>query len=190
MLDIANGTSVGGFNEPSGWVQRWSHLVPAGAPVLDVACGPGRHLRWFRALGHPVTGIDRDPLAVQAAAFGDEVIEADIENGPWPLAGRTFGGVVVTNYLWRPLLSTIIQSVEPGGVLLYETFASGNETVGRPARPEFLLQPGELLTACATLQVVAYENGFLDTPARFVQRIAAVRMPEQAAPPARHPLHL
>ena len=105
-------------------------------------------------------------------------------------AGRTFGGVVVTNYLWRPLLSTIIQSVEPGGVLLYETFAIGNETVGRPARPEFLLQPGELLTACATLQVVAYENGFLDTPARFVQRIAAVRMPEQAAPPARHPLHL
>lgn len=188
MINIANSTIPAGA--PSAWVQRWSHLVPAGAAVLDVACGAGRHLRWFHALGHPVTGIDRDPPAVQAAALVGEAIEADIENGPWPLAGRPFGGVVVTNYLWRPLLSTIIQSVEPGGVLLYETFAIGNETVGRPARPEFLLQPGELLTACATLQVVAYENGFLDTPARFVQRIAAVRMPEQAAPPTRHPLHL
>jgi SAM-dependent methyltransferase len=177
-----------GTEAPSEWVRRWSHLVPSGAPVLDVACGAGRHLRWFQALGHPVTGIDRDPLAVQAAAQAGEAIEADIENDPWPLAGRTFGAVVVTNYLWRPLLPTIVDSVAPGGVLLYETFACGNETVGRPARPDFLLRPGELLSACTPLRVVAYEDGFLDGPARFVQRITAVRVAEDGLSPARHPL--
>ncbi|MBL8366178.1 MAG: class I SAM-dependent methyltransferase [Comamonas sp.] len=188
MNFIATPFPARGPDAPSEWVRRWSHLVPSGAPVLDVACGAGRHLRWFQALGHPVTGIDRDPLAVQAAAQAGEAIEADIENGPWPLAGRTFGAVVVTHYLWRPLLPAIVQCVAPGGVLLYETFAQGNETVGRPARPDFLLRPGELLGACAGLRVVAYEDGFLDDPARFVQRIAAVRVPTDGPSPARHPL--
>ncbi len=181
-------SSARGTEAPSEWVRRWSHLVPLGAAVLDVACGAGRHLRWFHGRGHAVTGIDRDPLAVQAAAAVGEAIAADIENGPWPLEGRAFGAVVVTNYLWRPLLPTIVHSVAPGGVLLYETFASGNETVGRPARPDFLLRPGELLTACAALRVVAYEDGFLDAPARFVQRITAVRVAEDGLSPARHPL--
>ena len=188
MNFIATPFPARGPDAPSEWVRRWSHLVPSGAPVLDVACGAGRHLRWFQALGHPVTGIDRDPLAVQAAAQAGEAIEADIENDPWPLAGRTFGAVVVTHYLWRPLLPAIVQCVAPGGVLLYETFAQGNETVGRPARPDFLLRPGELLGACAGLRVVAYEDGFLDDPARFVQRIAAVRVPTDGPSPARHPL--
>ena len=111
---------------------------------------------------------------------------ADIENGPWPLAGRQFGAVVVTNYLWRPLLPTIVDSVAAGGVLVYETFALGNETVGRPARPEFLLAPGELLRACQGLRVVAYEDGFLDEPARFVQRITAVRELPPPGGPSRH----
>ena len=172
----------------SDWVRRWSHLVPPQAPVLDVACGRGRHLHWFQRLGHPVTGIDRNPEVVQAAATLGEAIAADLENAPWPLPGRLFGAVVVTNYLWRPLLPTLVQSLAPGGVLLYETFASGNETVGRPARADFLLQPGELLTACASLQVVAYEDGFLDRPARFVQRIAAVRETPHPEAPTRHRL--
>ncbi len=176
------------LDNASEWVRRWSHLVPPQAPVLDVACGQGRHLRWFHTLGHPVTGIDRNPQAIDAAATVGEAIAADLESGPWPLPGRLFGAVVVTNYLWRPLLPMLVQSLAPGGVLLYETFACGNETVGRPARADFLLQPGELLTACASLQVVAYENGFLDPPARFVQRIAAVRMPPSGVSPARHPL--
>ena len=188
MNFIATPFPARGPDAPSEWVRRWSHLVPPGAAVLDVACGAGRHLRWFQARGHAVTGIDRDPLAVQAAAEVGEAIAADIEHGPWPLAGRTFGAVVVTNYLWRPLLPTIVDSVAPGGVLLYETFAQGNETVGRPARPDFLLRPGELLGACAGLRVVAYEDGFLDDPARFVQRIAAVRVPTDGPSPARHPL--
>jgi len=160
---------------PSPWVVRWSHLVPPGAPVLDVACGHGRHLRWFAGRGHPVTGVDRSAEAIAAAAGLGELVEADIENGPWPFPGRAFGAVVVTNYLWRPLLPAIVGSVAPGGVLIYETFAAGNETVGKPSRPDFLLRPGELLAACPGLHVVAFEDGFLDSPARFVQRIAAVR---------------
>lgn len=116
-----------------------------------------------------------------------EAVLADIENGPWPFAGRIFDAVVVTNYLWRTLLPVIVHSLAPGGVLLYETFAIGNETVGKPSRPDFLLQHGELLTACAGLHVVAYEDGFLATPPRFVQRIAAVR-PAQADEPGRYRL--
>jgi SAM-dependent methyltransferase len=145
--------------------------------VLDVACGSGRHLQWFAAHGHPVVGVDRDIAAARAQVPAAELVQADVENGDWPLlteAGpRRFGAVVVTNYLWRPLLPVLLQSLAPGGLLLYETFAVGNETVGRPARPDFLLRPGELLSFCADLQVVAYENGFLADPQRFVQRIAA-----------------
>ncbi|HSW18512.1 MAG TPA: class I SAM-dependent methyltransferase [Ramlibacter sp.] len=164
-----------GTEEASSWIKRWSHLVPVGAPVLDVACGAGRHMRWFAARGHPVTGVDRSAEAISAVAGIGEAVQADIENGPWPFVGQSFGAVVVTNYLWRALLPSIVASVQPGGALLYETFAAGNETVGKPSRPDFLLQPGELLAACSGLRVVAYEDGFLDAPERFVQRIVAVR---------------
>jgi SAM-dependent methyltransferase len=164
-----------GTEEASPWVQRWSHLVPANGSVLDVACGAGRHMRWFAARGHAVTGVDRSPEAIEAVKNLGEAVLADIENGPWPFAGRIFDAVIVTNYLWRPLLPAIAASVAAGGVLIYETFAAGNETVGKPSRPDFLLQPGELLRACADLRVVAYEDGFLDEPPRHVQRIAGVR---------------
>jgi SAM-dependent methyltransferase len=164
--------------EPSAWIERWSHLAPPRGTVLDVACGYGRHMRWFAGRGHPVTGVDRAPDAIAAAsAFGDAVL-ADLENGPWPFAGRQFDAVIVTNYLWRTLLPVMASSVAPGGVLLYETFAAGNETVGKPSRPDFLLAPGELLGAFDALRVVAYENGFLDEPQRYVQRIAAIRPKE------------
>jgi hypothetical protein len=169
------GSAMHGTEPPSPWVQRWSPLVAPGGTVLDVACGWGRHMRWFAGLGHPVVGVDRSRDAIDAVKALGEAVCADIENGPWPFAGRTFAGVVVTHYLWRPLLATIAQSVGAGGVLVYETFAAGNETVGKPSRPDFLLQPGELLAACAGFRVVAYEDGFLDAPERFVQRIAAVR---------------
>ncbi|MCJ0762681.1 class I SAM-dependent methyltransferase [Variovorax terrae] len=177
-----------GSEAPSAWVRRWSHLVPAHGTVLDVACGLGRHMRWFAQHGHPVVGVDRSPQAIEAVAPLGQALLVDIEGGPWPLAGRRFEGVVVTNYLWRPLLPVIAASVAPGGVLLYETFAAGNETVGKPARPDFLLRPGELLQACQGLRVVAYEDGFLEAPARFVQRIAAVREGPAGEPPARHRL--
>jgi SAM-dependent methyltransferase len=160
-------------------VQRWSHLVPVQGQVLDVASGFGRHLQWFAQRGHPVTGIDRNEQAVAATRQWGEVLLADIENHPWPLLQngqpRQFAAVVVTNYLWRPLLPTLLHSLAIGGVLLYETFAQGNEDYGKPSRPEFLLQPGELLQHCAGLHVVAYETGFEAVPARVVQRIAAIR---------------
>lgn len=179
--------TVHGSGEASAWVQRWSHLVPPGATVLDVACGAGRHMRWFAARGHATTGVDRSADALAAAGPAGEVVLADIENGPWPFEGRSFGAVVVTHYLWRALMPAIVAAVAPGGVLLYETFGAGNETVGKPSRPDFLLRPGELLDSCDGLRVVAYEDGFMDGPARFIQRIAAVRE-QPGLPPARYPL--
>ena len=173
---------------PSAWVQRWSHLVPAGARVLDVACGSGRHVRWFVQRGCLVTGVDRDTAATQLLRASAEIIDADIEAGPWPLGGRQFDAVVVTNYLWRPRLADVITCVAPQGVLLYETFAAGNETVGKPSNPNFLLRPGELLAAASDLRVVAYEDGFERPPERFVQRIVAVRALAGSAGPARFDL--
>ncbi|HZQ79507.1 MAG TPA: methyltransferase domain-containing protein [Acidimicrobiia bacterium] len=165
---------------PSDWVTRFALLVPAGEPVLDVACGGGRHTRFFRGRGHPVTAVDRDTsgLADLAGDPGLELVEADLEAGDAvPFAGRTFGAVVVTNYLHRPILGEIVAAVAGGGVLLYETFALGQERFGRPQNPAFLLRPGELLEAVrGVLRVAAYEDLVLGDPEpRAVQRIAAVR---------------
>lgn len=174
--------SSGGPGAPSPWVQRWSHLVPDRGVVLDVACGNGRHARWFYERNHPVVLVDRSQAAIESIAIpaqACEAVVADIENGPWPFAGRQFDAVVVTNYLWHPLLPTLLDSLAPGGVLIYETFTQGNETVGKPSRPDFLLCPGELLEVCRGLRVVAFEDGFQEHPQgllpRFIQRIAAVR---------------
>lgn len=183
-----------GTEPPSAWVQRWSHLIAPHGHVLDIACGHGRHMRWFASRGHAVTGVDRSAEAIAAVAPLGEAVVADIENAPWPLMRdgqvRTFDAVIVTHYLWRPLFELMAQSLAPDGVLIYETFSTGNETVGKPSRPDFLLQSGELLRAFADLQPIAYEEGFLAQPARFVQRLAAVRaMPAGAGqPPKRYPL--
>lgn len=171
-----------GSEKPSAWLLRWAHWLQAHSQVLDVACGAGRHMQCLTALGHSVTGVDRDPEALaKAQAFGS-VVQADIENDPWPFAGHAFDAVVVTNYLWRPLLPVLVQCVAPGGLLIYETFATGNERVGKPSRPDFLLQPGELLQATQGLRTLAYEDGFESLPDRFVQRIACVRERTESGP--------
>lgn len=152
--------------------------MPAQARVLDIACGSGRHVRALHALGHSVTGVDRNAEALAPLQALGDMHCADIEDGPWPLAGRQFDAVVVTHYLWRPLLPTVLASVAPGGLLLYETFAHGNAQFGGPARPDFLLNEGELLTTCAGWHVVAYEHGLRPEPQRVIQRIAAIK-PQQ-----------
>jgi SAM-dependent methyltransferase len=162
---------------PSAWVVRWLSLLPTGGSVLDVAAGGGRHTRVLADRGHRVTAVDRETAALEdlEGRAGVEVVTADLEAAPWPFAERRFDAVVVTNYLHRPLLPTLVSSVAPGGVLLYETFACGHERHGRPSNPAWLLRSGELLeTVRGELRVIAYEDVELPRPA-CVQRIVAVR---------------
>jgi SAM-dependent methyltransferase len=167
-------------SDVSPWIQRFAGLVPAAGRVLDIACGGGRHTRFFLGRGHTVTVVDRDTSGVKDLQDnpGVEILEYDLEAGaPWPFAGRTFEGVVVTNYLWRPILPDVVAAVAPGGALLYETFARGQEQFGHPHNPDFLLTPGELLDAVReVLRVAAYEDLIIEEPdLKAVQRIAAVR---------------
>lgn len=163
---------------PSAWVERFAPLIPVNGSVLDLACGCGRHSRHLASLGLRVTAVDRDPEAIAALQGTPNVTTAiaDLEDGPWPYADHRFDAVVVTNYLWRPLLSLVLDVLDPGGVLLYETFAVGNERFGRPSNPDFLLRPGELLELVrGRLTVIAYEDLCVQVPkpAR-VQRICAI----------------
>ncbi|VVE07646.1 SAM-dependent methyltransferase [Pandoraea communis] len=181
MTDAGVPGMMHGVGAPSPWLVRWTHLIPSGARVLDLACGHGRHARWLAARGAQVTAVDRDEVALATMSMLANVttLAADLEGAPWPLAeGATFDAVVVTNYLHRPLLSHIAASVAPGGVLIYETFAQGNERYGKPSNPLFLLAPGELLDTARTadLRVVAFEDVTLPAPrAACVQRLCATR---------------
>ena len=151
---------------------RWAPLIPKGR-VLDLACGGGRHARILLEQGHDVTAVDREPQSIPGVRF----LQADLEDGsPWPLPGERFQGVVVTNYLHRPLFPVLADSLAPGGVLLYETFMLGNERYGKPSNPAFLLRPGELWQAFAGLHIVAFEQSTVaePNPAR-IQRLCAVR---------------
>ena len=178
---------------PSDWIVRWTPLLPPGAQVLDVACGHGRHVHWLAAAGHSIMAIDRDTALLAPLASLATTLLADLEADPWPLPGRTFDAVIVTNYLWRALFPALKAAVAPGGLLIYETFAQAHAALGRPRRPEFLLRPGELLdllrdgdgrssTAASSSEgwhVIAFEEGRLpargEAPEREVQRIVARR---------------
>ena len=156
----------------SAWVVRWATLVQRG-PVLDVACGAGRHAIFFAERGFEVFAVDRDPQTIPGVRF----VRADLEHGSaWPFPGKRFAALVVTNYLHRPLLPVLAESLDEGGVLIYETFMAGNERYGRPTNPDFLLRPGELLQAFGMLTLVAFEQGLLEgsRPA-VLQRVCAVR---------------
>lgn len=178
MNTIGSGDCMNGEYPASDWVRRHIAGIPERGCVLDVACGKGRHLRLAHALGHPIVGID-----VKMAGVGDlleqpgiELVEADLETGePFPLSGRQFSGVIVTNYLWRPILPALVDCVADDGLLIYETFAQGNQKYGRPTNPDYLLRPGELLSVVQPrLMPIAFEHIALRDPSRAVQRIVAV----------------
>lgn len=164
---------------PSPWIVRFATEIAD--PVLDIACGSGRHLRWLLDRGHRVTGVDRNisGLADLATDKRVEILAADLESpqGGWPFGDRSFATVIVTNYLWRPLLPDIIGAVAPGGRLLYETFAVGNEAFGKPSNPDFLLKRDELREAVTgELSVIAFEQGQITDPhPAVVQRLCAIR---------------
>ena len=164
--------------QPSDWVVRFYAGINHKGRVLDVACGAGRHYSLGMSSGRRTVGIDRD--IAQASQYQNaqnlELIEADLEDGrPFPFRGQQFDGIIVTNYLWRPILPDIIAAVAPDGILIYETFAVGQEKLGKPSNPEFLLRPSELMDAVAgKLRIVAFEHARLGGPERVVQRIAAV----------------
>jgi SAM-dependent methyltransferase len=181
--DSANRPPADSF-APSPWVRRFAPLVPAGGEVLDLACGAGRHSRLFAERGHRVIAVDLDVSRLGAIAEDPrvEVIAQDLESHgaegpPFPPEGRRFAGVVVANYLYRPLLPRLVAAVSPGGAFIYETFARGNERFARPRNPAHLLEPGELLEAVmGRLRIVAYEDLLVKSPRPgAVQRIAAIR---------------
>ena len=175
---------------PSPWIVRHAALVAAGARVLDLASGGGRHARFFASRGARVLAVDRDAAALGHVAQvpGIETRVADLEGGTWPLAGQSFDAIVVVNYLHRPLFPHLRGALRPDGVLLYETFAMGNEAYGRPANPDFLLCRDELLTLASiapAMTVVAFEQGVVEGAGRkaVVQRLAAVG-PGRSWPPS------
>jgi SAM-dependent methyltransferase len=160
------------LEQPSEWVVRWAPRVTRG-PVLDVACGGGRHAKFFRDRNLEVVAVDRTPVEMEGIRF----VQADLENAmPWPFAKERFGAIVVTNYLHRPLFPHLAASLEAGGVLIYETFMLGNERFGRPSNPEFLLKPGELRDAFAELEELGFEEGEVERPKRaMIQRICTLK---------------
>jgi SAM-dependent methyltransferase len=161
---------------PSPWVLRWAQLIRPGGRVLDVAAGHGRHARALQAMGHVVVAADIDATGL-ADAPGLEVLTVDLETGPWPFPAAAFDAIVVANYLHRPHFPHLVRSLADGGVLIFETFGQGNERLGRPRNPDFLLAPGELLSAFGSaLQIVAYEHGEERDPRPAVrQRLCAVK---------------
>lgn len=163
---------------PSAWVRRFMPLIAPAGSVLDYACGSGRHARWLAKLGFAVEAVDRDAEALASLNVvpGITTRLADLEDGPWPFEGRGFDAIVVTNYLYRPRFDAMLRCLKPGGVLIYETFMIGHERFGRPANPDFLLRPGELLQRLAgNFTVVAFEQGMVENPRpSVVQRVCAV----------------
>jgi len=172
--------------EPAAWVTRFAARLAPGSRVLDVACGHGRHARYLAGRGCDVTAVDNDSACAESLSgvHGVRFLHADLESGSWPFAMETFEAIVVVHYLHRPLLPLLSAVLAPGGLLIYETFACGNERFGRPRNPDFLLQPRELLDAYAGLRVLAFEDGLVaGTPQAVIQRLAAVRLEPRACGP-------
>ncbi len=162
---------------PSEWVIQWMSAITPRGLVLDFACGSGRHAASLASNGFRVLAIDLDCSRFTPVPKGVEVREADLELGDWPLAGRQFDGVVVTNYLFRDRFESLLQCVAAGGVLIYETFAVGNELLGKPSNPDFLLLSDELLARTGeAFDVLGFEQGRIERPRpAVIQRLCARR---------------
>ncbi len=185
--DETHGLSPHAIDKPSAWVSRFASLIPLGGEVLDLACGSGRHVRFLTAMGYSVLAVDRSAEALAASAgAGVSTLQIDLESSvdehsAWTFAGNRFAGIVVTNYLHRPLFADIFRSLAHNGILIYETFAHGNERFGKPSNPDFLLMPGELLKVVQAtpehpLRIIAYEDGYVDLPKpAMVQRICVLK---------------
>ena len=165
--------------DASPWVRRFAPTIPKKGVVLDLACGAGRHSALLASLGLTVLAVDRDISALKLLNTAPiQAQEFDLEGSDWPLLGKQFSGIVVTNYLYRPFLDELPKMLCENGVLIYETFADGNTQFGKPSNPNFLLKPGELLALAqrSGLKVIAYEDIYLDRPKpAMVQRICAVK---------------
>lgn len=180
-------------DRPSAWVSRFAPLIPQGL-VLDLACGGGRHARLLAAKGHTVLAADRDADALaNAAGARITTLQIDLENNAddgasWPFEADRFSGIIVTNYLHRPLFPHILASLACNGVLIYETFARNNGRFGKPSNPDFLLEPGELLEIARgnpiqSLRIIAFEDGYVDHPKpAMIQRICAIRADPDISP--------
>ena len=184
MASMSIKTHAHGQEPPSDWVASWTPRIAPRGKVLDLACGIGRHSRFLAARGFRVCAVDRDSTALDAldGVEGVSVRQADLENGPWPLDGLVFDAIVVTNYLHRPLFPHILGAIAPAGMLIYETFAAGNERFGKPSNPDFLLRPGELLDLVrGRLRVIAYEDFEVAAPRpACIQRICAAKVRDEA----------
>lgn len=178
------------LDQPSKWIERFASLIPASSrqlPILDLACGSGRHTRYLLGMGHSVLAVDRNSEALSLIDLGInedsknrlETQVLDLEGEVWPLGQSCFSAVIVTNYLYRPRLSELLAAVAPGGIVIYETFAQGNEAFGKPSNPDFLLKPHELLSwvqANKEFQIIAFEQGIVtENKPASIQRICAVR---------------
>ncbi|MEH6476265.1 MAG: methyltransferase domain-containing protein [Sneathiella sp.] len=179
LLKIYNKkTDMTAVKTPSPWVKTHYSNIAAGGSVLDLACGSGRHTCFLQEKGYQLTAVDRDITALHETDLsGVNLRQADLEDGPWPFEGELFEGIIVVNYLWRPLFSKLVESLTPGGVLIYDTFCLGNEAYGRPKNPDFLLRPGELKTAFSDLTCLEFNEGLIENPAPAVRQSIVARKP-------------
>jgi len=168
------------LEKPSPWIVKYAPLIPKAGRVLDLACGNGRHAIWLVKQGYQVDAIDRDAQVVSSMEGMDNinVFVADLEAGDWPHSDRKYDGLIVSRYLYRPLLHTLPAMLNPGGVLIYETFMVGNERYGKPSNPDFLLLPNELFEIYSpVLNIIAFEQGEETMPRPAVmQRICAAKI--------------
>ncbi len=162
----------------SNWVESHRALFLPEEKVLDLACGGGRHSLFLARQGCSVTAVDIDTAAIRSLEAPEiHIVDADLEQDDWPFEPEMFGAILVSNYLWRPLFDPIIATLKPGGIILYETFAVGNEAYGRPKNPNFLLKEGELLSIFSAFEIMDYYHGTQTTPQTSVRQGIAARKP-------------